>query len=127
VGFRLDASDRRPVEWLLLTIFRASAWLTVSDCWLTAHPDQYQQRRPLIGYGEESWDDFTELVLRKRIEQFVVMQHCCLMRVQGTMIGIPPDPSTRPAFAQTGQPRRLAPSEDLRHAWVLADRAAVMI
>jgi len=128
LGFKLSATDKRPVEWLLLTLYRAAPWLVISDCWLMAHPEQYDIKKPLVGgQGEDGWDDFTGLVVKRRIDQFVVMRECTILRVGGTLLGITPDPASRPPHHGTGMPRALGPDEDLRNAWVLAERACVMV
>jgi len=132
-GLRLSQIKERKQEWLVCTIFSANDWLTVNGRWLSCHPTQYSQQKPLTGtmYSQEkerrylspleTWDDFQPLILDKKINDFDCKKNSCQIIIEeNIIIAITADSSSRPWFYGTKKPRELGKDDDLRRGWILA-------
>lgn len=121
VGFKLEDTGRQPEEWLILCLWAADNWLTVNGQWLGAHPNQYNQQRPLTSNIDGMyWDDFKRMVLGQYIRAFDVEEKRCSLMIDRHLVSVDEDPSTRPVFPGSGVPRILASTDNLRDAWIIA-------
>jgi hypothetical protein len=138
-GLRLDKASRRAKEWLLCTLWGADNWMLVNGRWLGAHPDQYEQQRPLHGAAwkrteqgysvptGEQWDEFQPMVLRQTITRFWCSERACQLDIGPATIVITEAPSTRTISFGSQEPRQLMPGDELRNAWILARTPGIRI
>lgn len=112
---KLNKTAQRNSEWLVCTIFSASDWLTVNGRWLSCHPAQYSQQKPLKGViyaqdnqgnyllPEEIWDDFQPLIIGKILTKFNCQKNYCQLTIDNNLIAITANSSDRPYFNVSGQ------------------------
>lgn len=129
LGFRLAARRPHPQEWLMFCLWGAAEWLSVNNCWLSAHRGQYDDaNRPLYSnFHNEQWDEFSDLVLHQKITMFAVRKHSLEFRIGEAHIRFTEDQTSRPVFAGTGVPRVLGAGDDLREAWIVAPKPWVRV
>ncbi|PCJ58188.1 MAG: hypothetical protein COA79_14305 [Planctomycetota bacterium] len=123
VGFRLDKTADYKKEWLILTLWGATDWLLYDSRWVSAHPNQYEVQRPLIGIGDEVWDEFTEKVIGAKILEIDFCENSSKLTL-GTnddknILEIPEDVSLLPKYGGTLQ-SKLWDGEDQMKAWVIS-------
>lgn len=127
-GFKLEASDTHPEEWLILCLWGSDDWLTVNGRWLGAHPDQYHIQKPMVSnFSDAKWDEFSPLVIGSSIDRFDVAEKSCEIKIGDAHIVLSADPNDRPVYVGTGQPRGFAEDDDLRQAWILASAPWVQV
>ncbi len=121
-GLRLAATGVYPEEWLILRLWSANDWLNVNGHWLGANPGQYTDAtQPLYSnFHGAKWDRFTPLVTNQRITKFDVQKRTLDIEIGDAKIVLTEDPTTRPIYAGTQEPRTLSPGDDLREAWIIA-------
>jgi hypothetical protein len=118
LGLNLEASELRPMEWLVLCLWGATEW-----CLFDGKPVESNRRSRLDEVGSRS---FAFAVTGKQIVTASIADKCCEL-VFGVAPGspthrleIPMDTSRLPVYAGSGRRRRLAPSDSLLDAWVLS-------
>lgn len=124
-GFRLGETEFLPEEWLVLTLWGADGWLLLDGRWVAAHPNQYDNQRPLMSEFDPTWDDFTPQVLGAVIanaqvgdeETVIELYRDCGRRLR---LEVPSDPSRLSLYGGSLEPRTWSPTESHLDAWLLS-------
>ena len=109
---------------LILTLWVASNWLLFDGRWLSAHPDQYLFRKPVLVHDDRSTrDEFSDLVVGSTIEEAVFQDQSCkivLRKGKRTYtLEVPEDTSRLPKWAGIDRPREFHPNDRMPDAWVV--------
>jgi hypothetical protein len=127
-GLQLEACNEYPQEWLMLRIYDSPEWLTVNGEWLEAKLEQYHIRKPLTSnYKNQKWDNFSSLIVGKKIDSLVVCKKSMRLVIDGNLISLDKDPAKRPPFINNIGRRILFSQEDLRDALIIAPWPEILV
>jgi hypothetical protein len=128
-GFLLSRTRDYPREWLVLVLWGADNWLLLDGRWVSAHPRWYGEQKPWQGWGDETWDDFTPVIVGSRIAEAQITDDeslICLERSDARsrhLLEVPQDMSRLSKYGGTGQPRQWNSAESHLDAWIISRRA----
>lgn len=132
-GLKLAANRPHRPEWLVLTLWGADNWLLFDDQWLAAHPNQYQQQKPLLSSfgGDLQWDYLSQKLVGAIISDMTIRddssriildkggnRHC---------LEIPADTSKLPLYGGNGRPHLWYSHESQWEAWVVVPAGTELI
>lgn len=122
-GFKLDKKGDRNAEWLVLTLWGSDNWMLFNGRWLSAHPNQYDIQKPLIGFGDQVWDEFTSQIVGSKFIDADFSESYTKLTVQkdGTdsVLEIPENTKLLSKYGGNMKYREWK-DEDQREAWVIS-------
>lgn len=133
VGFELDDGN-----WLVSTLWGAGRWISIDGRMICSGPDKEDAFPAMHGMDEDgtTFDLVRDEILKTRpaiaaAEFLARSTHIALAATDGSSrkfaMTIDADPSKRPIFPGTGEPRALEPSDDLRQAWIVSNSLYINI
>ena len=123
-GLRLQRTKQYPEEWFAFTLWGATDWLLLNDCWFSAHPRYYEEQKPLYSnFGPDlSWDQATPLLKGTTLERINVGKNCFALQLAGpdfrTELAMPADSARLPKHGGFDEPRQWQSDESPLDAWV---------
>jgi hypothetical protein len=125
-GLHLSAADAWAAEWLVLTVWGASAWLLLDGHWVEATPDPWAIQRPLYSNyaGDASWDEVSPVITGATIMAVTIQDRASALHLQQGrdvhVLEVPDDSARLPAYAGNGQPRSWGAHESQWDAWAVS-------
>jgi hypothetical protein len=125
-GFLLSRTRHYPKEWLVLILWAADNWLLLDGRWVSAHPRWYGEQRPWQGWGDETWDDFTPIIVGSRIMEAQIKVNESLLYLERADAGarhlleLPRDVTRLSRHGGSGNPHQWHQNESHLDAWVFS-------
>jgi len=113
-------------EWLIISIWGASGWITVDDRLISNMSYTWP-------FGKKPWitpssDNLSELIIGETIIKFEVNQHSLrIVLSNGMALSIEESADNRPIFAGSKEPREFLETDDLRRAVFLSPTSEIWI
>lgn len=125
-GIKLEKTNSRPAEWLILAIPRSSSWLDLDGRYIQDDPHAHYGDEPPMYSERLRVDKVRPKIVGKVLRLFDVDESSASIHIGESRLNLYGHYSTRMSYP-TGERKKLADGEDLRNAFVLSQNPRIQL